>query len=99
MGGLEAEIFSLKNEDSETQIVKLAIQLYFVIVLVLFQALKALDQLHDVNVTTRTERFILSCLEQGNMQEKGTKSPVRTVFSVSYKNLFNTFIMCDFCLV
>ncbi len=82
MGGLEAEIFSLKNEDSETQIVKLAIQLYFVIVLVLFQALKALDQLHDVNVTTRTERLILS-LKQDNMQEKGTKSPVRAVFRVS----------------
>ncbi len=69
MGGLEAKVFSLKNEDSETQIVKLAIQLYFVIVLVLFQVLKALNQLHDVNVTTRTERFILSCLKQDNMQE------------------------------
>ncbi len=27
MGGLEAKVFSLKNEDSETQIVKLAIQI------------------------------------------------------------------------
>ncbi len=40
----------------------------------------ALDQLHDVNMTTRTERFILSYLEQDKMQEKGTKSPVSYIF-------------------